>query len=203
MELFKTSLSYCLKCEMTMQDKLNLLKKIMDYCTNMSDDSILFDLEIEEDAAKAAVFYGGQTLTRLKSCGERYFIGGDWYYDNPENWTPFRTRRIHPITTTNIHAFLDIWLAELKKTIEKEVKNGLWEGCEDNPQRLAVNMEDIFEDYIQWDKAFGYRRYSVEIGHKIEVFADDEDDAIEQAKKIYRTELKYNEPTYYADIILN
>lgn len=203
MELFKVSLSKCLKCGMAMHDKLNLLQKIMDYCTNLPDNSIIFDLESEEDAAKAAVFYGGQTLNRLESDGVRYFIGGEWYYDNPENRTPFRTRRIQTLTEFNIDAILDTWLAELKKTIENEVKNGLWEGCEDNPQRLAVNMEDKFEDYIQWDKAFGYRKYSVEIGHKIEVFADDEDDAIKQAKEIYRTELKYNPPTYYADIILN
>ena len=203
MELFKVSLSKCLKCEMTMQDKVNLLKKIMDYCTIFSADSIIFDLEIAEDVTTAGVFYGQQTLNRLERDGVRYFIGGDWYYDNPENRTPFRTRRIQTLTEINIDAILDTWLAELKKTIENEVKNGLWEGFEDNPLRLAANMEDIFEDYIQWDKAFGYRKYSVEIGHKIEVFADDEDDAIEQAKEIYRTELKYNEPTYYADIILN
>ena len=203
MELFKVSLSKCLKCEMTMQDKVNLLKKIMDYCTNIPADSIIFDLEIAEDVSTAAVFYGGQTLNRLESDGVRYFIGGEWYYDNPENRTPFRTRRIQALTECNIDAFLDIWLAELKKTIENEVKKGLWEGCEDNPQRLAGCMEDLFGDYIQWDKALGFRRYSVEITHKVEVFADDEDDAIEQAKEIYRTELKYNEPTYYADIILN
>lgn len=203
MELFKVSLSKCLKCGMAMQDKLNLLQKIMDYCTNILDGSIIFDLEEAEDVAKAAVFYGGQSLNRLESDGVRYFIGGEWYYDNPENRTSFRTRRIQTLTEINIDAVLDTWLAELKKAIENEVKNGLWEGCEDNPQRLAANMEDVFEDYIQWDKAFGYRKYSVEIGHKIEVFADDEDDAIKQAKEIYRTELKYNEPTYYADIILN
>ena len=203
MELFKVSLSKCLKCGMAMQDKLNLLQKIMTYCEPKPDDSVIFDLESEEDAAKAAVFYGGQTLTRLESCGVRYFIGGDWYYDNPENRTPFRTRRIQTVTEFNIDAILDTWLAELKKTIENEVKKGFWEGCEDNPQRLAANMEDIFGDYIQWVKAFGYRKYSVEISHKIEVFADDEDDAIEQAKEIYWTELKYNEPTYYADLILN
>ena len=203
MELFKVSLSKCLKCEMTMQDKLNLLQKIMDYCINIPADSIIFDLEIEEDVAKAAVFYGEQTLNRLEHDGVRYFIGGEWYYDNPENRTPFRTRRIQTLTEINIDAILDTWLAELKKAINDEVRRGVWEGCEDNPQRLAANMEDIFEDYIQWDKSFGYRKYSVEIGHKIEVFADDEDDAIEQAKEIYRTVLKYNEPTYYADIILN
>ena len=203
MELFKVSLSKCLKCGMVMQDKLKLLQKIMTYCTTKPDDSVIFDLELAEDVANAAVFYGGQTLNRLESDGVRYFIGGEWYYDNPENRTPFRTRRIQTVTEFNIDAILDTWLAELKKTIENEVKKGIWEGCEDNPQRLAVIMEDIFEDYIQWDKAFGYRKYSVEIGHKIEVFADDEDDAIEQAKEIYRTELKYNEPTYYADIILN
>lgn len=203
MELFKVSLSKCLKCGMAMQDKLNLLQKIMDYCTIIPDDSIIFDLKEAEEEAKAAVFYGGQTLTRLERDGVRYFIGGDWYYDNPENRTPFRTRQIQTITEFNIDAILDTWLAELKKTIENEVKNGLWEECEDNPQRLAANLEDIFEDYIQWDKAFGFRRYSVEITHRVEVFADDKDDAIEQAKEIYRTELKYNEPTYYADIILN
>lgn len=203
MELFKTNLSKCLKCGMAMQDKLNLLQKIMTYCTTKPDDSVIFDLELAEDAANASVFYGGQTLNRLASDGVRYFIGGDWYYDNPENRTPFRTRRIKTLTEINIDAILDTWLAELKKTIENEVKKGLWEGCEDNPQRLAVNMEDIFDDYIQWDKALGFRRYSVEITHKVEVFADDEDDAIELAKEIYWTELKNNEPTYYADIILN
>ena len=203
MELFKVSLSKCLKCGMAMQDKLNLLQKIMTYCTTKSDDSVIFNLELAEDAAKAAVFYGGQTLTRLESCGVRYFIGGDLYYDNPDNWTPFRTRRIQTLTEINIDAFLDAWLTELKKTIENEVKNGLWEGCEDYPLRLAVNMEDLFGDYIKWDKALGFQSYSVEITHKVEVFADDEDDAIEQAKEIYHTELKYNEPTYYADIILN
>ena len=203
MELFKTDLSNCLKCEMTMQDKLNLLKKIMNYCTIMPDESIIFDLEEAEDAAKASVFYGGQTITRLESCGVRYFIGGDWYFDNPENRTPLRTKRIQAITTTNINAFLDIWLAELKKAINDEVRRGVWEECEDNPLRIAACLEDLFGDYIKWEKALGFQRYSVEIAHKVEVFADDEDDAIEQAKEIYHTELKYNEPTYYADIILN
>lgn len=203
MELFKVSLSKCLKCGMAMQDKLNLLQKIMTYCTTKPDDSVIFDLELAEDAAKAAVFYGGQTLNRLESDGVRYFIGGDWYYDNPENRTRFRPRRIQTLTEFNIDAILDTWLAELKKTIESEVKIGIWEGCSNNSFRLAVNMEDLFGDYIQWDKALGFRRYSVEITHKVEVFANDEDDAIEQAKEIYLTELKYNKPTYYADIILN
>lgn len=203
MELFKTKLSNCLKCGMAMQDKLNLLQKIMDYCTNMPDDSIIFDLEEAEDVAKASVFYGGQTLTRLESCGVRHFIGGDWYYDNPENRTPLRTRRICVLTEINIDAILDIWLAELKKTIEDEVKRGLWEGCTDNPQCFAENIGVMFNDYIQWEKALGFRRYSVEITYKAEVFANNEDDAISKAKDIYWTELKDTEPTYYADIILN
>lgn len=181
MELFKTSLSNCLKMQMSFADKIDLLKKIIQYCKGINDDIVVFDMELTEDVAKAAVFYGGQTISRMERRGVRYFIGGDEYYDNPENETEHRNHAIQYITEITIDYLLVTWLNILKDAIIGEVKLGIWEGCIDNPMRLAVNLNDIFGHYIHFDKALGLRKYKIEISKSIEVYAVDSADAVNKA----------------------